>query len=76
MKEEQRKKAAAPTAVCALSGLFYVTVGILFLYGEFPIIVKIFFALWTMASTGMLVYVLAERIKERRRGENDDLSKY
>ncbi len=76
MKEEQRKKAAAPTAVCALIGLFYITVGILILCGEFPIIVKIYFALWTMASSGMLVYVLAERIKEIRRGENDDLSNY
>ena len=76
MKEKQRKKAAAPTAVCVLIGLFYVTVGIHILCGKFPIIVKIFFALWTIASTGMLVYVLAERIKEIRRGENDDLSKY
>lgn len=59
MKEEQRKKAAAPTAVCALSGLFYVTVGILFLYGEFPIIVKIFlpFGQWRLPECWFMYWL-------------------
>ncbi len=41
-----------------------------------PLAVRVIFGLIPLAIAGLLVYVLVERIKEIRSGEEDDLSQY
>jgi len=41
-----------------------------------PLVVRLIFGLIPLGVAGVLVYVLIERIKEIRSGEEDDLSQY
>lgn len=77
MNEEHAKKMVAPVIIAVIIGLYYIAVGVVCLcVPELPVIVKILLAVITAALTGTLIYVLIERIKEIRSGEEDDLSKY
>lgn len=77
MSKEHAKKIAAPVIIAVIVGFYYIAVGALCLcIPDLPAVVKILLAVITAALTGTLIYVLIQRIKEIRSGEEDDLSKY
>ena len=76
-KIQHRKKMAAPIIIAVLLILWYIGMAIAcFCLPEIPFIFKILMAIIPAAISGVISFVLAERIKEIRSGEEDDLSKY
>ena len=76
-KIQHRKKMAAPIIIAVLLILWYIGMAITcFCIPEIPFIFKILMAIIPAAISGVISFVLAERIKEIRSGEEDDLSKY
>lgn len=76
-KIQHRKKMAAPIIIAVLLILWYIGMAIAcFCIPEIPFIFKILMAIIPAAISGAISFVLAERIKEIRSGEEDDLSKY
>ncbi len=76
-KSEHRRKMVAPLIFTIVISAYYITIGIVFLcIPEIPFLIKILFAVIPLALAGVAVYVLIERIKEIRSGEEDDLGKY
>lgn len=76
-KIQHRKKMAAPIIIAVLLILWYIGMAIAcFCIPEIPFIFKILMAIIPAAISGVISFVLAERIKEIRSGEEDDLSKY
>ena len=76
-KIQHRKKMAAPIIIAVLLILWYIGMAIAcFCIPEIPFIFKILMAIIPAAISGIISFVLAERIKEIRSGEEDDLSKY
>ena len=76
-KIQHRKKMAAPIIIAVLLILWYIGMAIAcFCIPEIPFIFKILMAIIPAAISGVISFVLAERIKEIRSGEDDDLSKY
>ncbi len=76
-KIQHRKKMAAPIIIAVLLILWYIGMAIAcFCIPEIPFIFKILMAIIPAAISGVVSFVLAERIKEIRSGEEDDLSKY
>lgn len=77
MKKEHKKKMIAPIVIGIIFVLYYIVIGIVYLkLPNIPAIVKLLLAVIPAALAGVAVYVVAERIKEIRSGEEDDLSKY
>lgn len=76
-KIQHRKKMAAPIIIAVLLILWYIGMAIAcFCIPEIPFIFKILMEIIPAAISGVISFVLAERIKEIRSGEEDDLSKY
>ncbi len=76
IESEHHKKMIAPVVISILLGA-YIAIGVICLcISIIPIAVKLFLAVIPAALTGVLVFVLIERIKEIRSGEEDDLSQY
>ena len=76
-KIQHRKKMAAPIIIAVLLILWYIGMAIAcFCIPEIPFIFKILMAIIPAAISGVISFVLAERIKEIISGEEDDLSKY
>ena len=76
-KIQHRKKMAAPIIIAVLLILWYIGMAIAcFCIPEIPFIFKMLMAIIPAAISGVISFVLAERIKEIRSGEEDDLSKY
>ena len=76
-KIQHRKKMATPIIIAVLLILWYIGMAIAcFCIPEIPFIFKILMAIIPAAISGVISFVLAERIKEIRSGEEDDLSKY
>ncbi|HBA70108.1 MAG TPA: hypothetical protein DCZ40_12245 [Lachnospiraceae bacterium] len=70
------KKMIAPIIIASILVLYYIGFFILCMYIPIPLILKFLLGLVPLLLAGVSVYVLAERIKEIRSGEEDDLSKY
>ncbi len=72
-----KKKMIAPIVITAIILLYYIgfTCVCIFLDG-IPLIAKILGGVIPLLLAGVCIYVLVERIKEIRSGEEDDLSKY
>lgn len=71
------QKIIAPVIISILIGLYYIALGAGCLFiPVIPAVVKLLLAVILAALTGVLGFVLIERIKEIRSGEEDDLSKY
>ena len=76
MKKHGRKM-IAPVVIVACIVLYYAAIGIAFLYVDnIPLLVRIPIIIVPAALIGVSVFVLRERIKEIRSGEEDDLSQY
>lgn len=73
----KKKGYAAPIIVSVLLLLFQALYALLWIYMPIPYtLLKIALALVQIGFSGVLIYVLIERIKEIRSGEEDDLSQY
>ncbi len=71
------KKLIAPIIICIIIVLYYIAFAIVCISIDvIPLIIKILGGVIPLALAGVCVYVLIERIKEIRSGEEDDLSKY
>lgn len=70
------KKMLAPIIITVLCVLYYIGFFILCMFVPFPPVAKLLFGLVPLLVIGVFIYVLVERIKEIRSGEEDDLSKY
>lgn len=71
------KKMIAPIIIALIFVLYYIGFAVVcFLIPELPLIVKFLAAVIPLLLAGVCIFVLVERIKEIRSGEEDDLSKY
>lgn len=66
----------APIFIVALIMLYYVIIGIILILFEVPSLIKLIALSISIIVSIILVFVLVERIKEIKGGEEDDLSKY
>lgn len=71
-----KKKMIAPVIIAAVIILYYFIFLVVCLCIPMPLILKLLFGLIPAALAGVCIYVLVERIKEIRSGEEDDLGKY
>ena len=71
------KKMIAPIVISAIVVLYYIAFAVTCLVvKDMPSLVKLLCGILPLFVAGGSVYVLIERIKEIRSGEEDDLSKY
>lgn len=71
------KKMIAPLIITTIIVLYYIAFAYICIFLElFPFLVKILGGVIPLLLVGVCIYVLIERIKEIRSGEEDDLSKY
>lgn len=71
------KKMIAPIIIVAIVSIYYIGIGVFFAYMEgVPTLAKIIALVVPALLTGVAVTVLIERIREIKKGEDDDLSKY
>ncbi|MDW5299615.1 MAG: hypothetical protein SA378_05690 [Sedimentibacter sp.] len=74
--KSSNKKLIAPMVITVLLVAYLVVFFVTCIYIPIPTIGKIIGSLIPLALIGVSIYVLIERIKEIRSGEEDDLSKY
>lgn len=73
----EKNKLIAPIIISVIMLLYYLGfIVVCLLIDGIPLLVKILGALVPLLLAGVIVYVLLERIKEIKSGEEDDLSKY
>lgn len=67
----------APVVIVALISIYYIAIGVIFAYmNGVPMLAKIIALVVTALLSGVAITVLIQRIKEIKKGEDDDLSKY
>ena len=71
----QKKKMAAPIVVTILMILYYIAY-FGFLISLLPGAWKYALGIVPLAFVGLMIYICIERIKEIKKGEEDDLSQY
>ncbi|WP_312832191.1 hypothetical protein [Sedimentibacter saalensis] len=72
-----KKKMIAPIVITAVAVLYFIGFVFLFAFDDsIPFLIKILGVAIPLLLAGACVYVLVERIKEIRSGEEDDISKY
>ena len=71
------KKMIAPGVIVALISIYYIAIGVIFAYmNGVPMLAKIIALVVPALLSGVAITVLIQRIKEIKKGEDDDLSKY
>jgi len=72
------KRLVAPVIITACIILFCVFFAVLdlILFDELGLVMTVFWLAVLLAAIGIHVFILAERVKEIRSGEEDDLGKY
>ena len=71
------KKMLAPIIISAIIVIYYVVFAIVLTnVVSIPLLAKILGAVIPLLIAGACIYILIERIKEIRSGEEDDLSQY
>ena len=71
------KKMIAPVVIVTLISIYYIAIGVIFAYmNGVPTLAKIIALVVPALLTGVAITVLVQRIKEIKKGEDDDLSKY
>lgn len=71
------KKMIAPVVIVVLISIYYIAIGVIFAYmNGVPTLAKIIALVVPALLTGVAITVLVQRIKEIKKGEDDDLSKY
>jgi len=72
-----KKKMIAPIIITAVIVFYYIGFALLCAFVEgIPLLIKLLGGVIPLLLAGVCIYVLIERIKEIRSGEEDDLSKY
>ena len=67
----------APGVIVALISIYYIDIGVIFAYmNGVPMLAKIIALVVPALLSGVAITVLIQRIKEIKKGEDDDLSKY
>ena len=67
----------APVVIVALIAIYYIAIGVIFAYmNGVPMLAKIIALVVPALLSGVAITVLIQRIKEIKKGEDDDLSKY
>lgn len=67
----------APVVIVALISIYYIAIGVIFAYmNDVPMLAKIIALVVPALLSGVAITVLIQRIKEIKKGEDDDLSKY
>ena len=67
----------APVVIVALIYIYYIAIGVIFAYmNGVPMLAKIIALVVPALLSGVAITVLIQRIKEIKKGEDDDLSKY
>lgn len=67
----------APVVIVALISIYYIAIGVIFAYmNGVPMLAKIIALVVPALLSGVSITVLIQRIKEIKKGEDDDLSKY
>ena len=73
----KKRKLAAPIVISVLVGLWLLGYAVMiFMVPAIPLWIKLLGAAIPLALLGVTIYVLCERIKEIRSGEEDDLDNY
>ncbi len=71
------KQLIAPSIIAVLVIIYYVVIAtVLLSYRTISIYIQYILVFLPIAGIGVIIYVYIERIKEIKKGENDDLSKY
>lgn len=71
------KKMIAPIVIVTIICIYYIAIGVIFAYmNGVPMLAKIIALIVPALLTGVAITVLIQRIKEIKKGEDDDLSKY
>lgn len=70
------KKMIAPVLIVAALIAYYAVAGFVLAILDVPAWMKAAGGILALAVSGMLVWVLIERVREIRKGEEDDLGKY
>lgn len=71
-----QKKMIAPIVITVLLSAYMLTYFLVLLSVPMPVWAKVLVGLIPLAMLGASIYVLIQRIKEIRSGEEDDLSQY
>lgn len=72
-----KKKMIAPIVITAVIVLYFIGFALLCAFVDgIPFLIKLLGGVIPLILAGVCIYVLFERIKEIRSGEEDDLSKY
>lgn len=67
----------APVVIVALISIYYIAIGVIFAYmNGVPMLAKIIALVVPALLSVVAITVLIQRIKEIKKGEDDDLSKY
>lgn len=67
----------APVVIVALISIYYIAIGVIFAYmNGVPMLAKIIALVVPALLSGVAITVLIQRIKEIKKGEDNDLSKY
>ena len=67
----------APVVIVALISIYYIAIGVIFAYmNGVPMLAKIIALVVPALLSGLAITVPIQRIKEIKKGEDDDLSKY
>lgn len=67
----------APVVIVALISIYYIAIGVIFAYmNGVPMLAKIIALVVPALLSGVAITLLIQRIKEIKKGEDDDLSKY
>jgi hypothetical protein len=70
------KKIIAPVIIITLIALYYLIGAVVLTILDIPVIIKIAALIVSVVITIVLIAVLLERIKEIKKGMEDDLSEY
>ena len=66
----------APVVIVALISIYYIAIGVIFAYmNGVPMLAKIIALVVPALLSGVAITVLIQRIKEIKKGEDDDLCK-
>ncbi len=76
MDSKKSKQLIAPITITCISVLFLLSYIIAILLVDLPLGFSLLLLLIPLALAGVCIFVLVERIKEIRSGEEDDLSQY
>lgn len=71
-----KRKMIAPIIIAVLVVAYYVVIGIVFTTMLVSLPLKVIMIVIPALLAGVMIYVLIERIKEIKEGEEDDLGKY